>query len=244
MKLRLALLVVLGLASVATLPALAQTGSDTGAPTSTPAGVQNQVVAAEDGTLYLIRNGQRHVIMPATLPGAELEAIPLGDTYADGVVPTDAAAPLFAGGALGSGTAGNPPGNAAAAPPITAATATPMPTAAATLPSSVGVALNEWSISPDATTLTAGKVSFAAQNGGKGLHEMVIFKSDKDPGSLPVSKSRVDESAVGDKIGEIEDLKPGSSKSATFNLSPGKYLLICNLANHYAKGMISQFEVK
>jgi uncharacterized cupredoxin-like copper-binding protein len=59
-----------------------------------------------------------------------------------------------------------------------------------------------------------------------------------------VSKSRVDESAVGDKIGEIEDVKPGSSKSATFTLSPGKYLLICNLANHYSKGMVSQIEVK
>ena len=75
-------------------------------------------------------------------------------------------------------------------------------------------------------------------------HEMVILRSDKDPAGLPVSRSRVDEGAVGPKVGEIEGLHTGDSKAATFDLKPGSYILLCNLSNHYTRGMVQQIEVK
>src|SRR5256885_1861682 len=81
-----------------------------------------------------------------------------------------------------------------------------------------------------------GTVTFDAADAGKGEHEMVLFKSDKDPASLPISKGNVDESAIGQKVGEIEGLRSGDDKSATFDVKPGKYILICNLVNHYNKG--------
>jgi len=108
----------------------------------------------------------------------------------------------------------------------------------------VKVSLQEWSITPDSTTIAAGKVSFDATDAGKGEHEMGIYKTDKDPGSLPVSKGKVDESAIGQKIGELEGLKAGDEKSGSFDLSPGTYILICNLTNHYSKGMVSPITVK
>ena len=57
--------------------------------------------------------------------------------------------------------------------------------------------------------------------------------------------SKVDEAASGTVIGRIDesDLGPGKSASATFELSPGKYVLICNVAGHYEDGMYAGFEV-
>ena len=49
---------------------------------------------------------------------------------------------------------------------------------------------------------------------------------------------------MGSKIGEVGDLKAGDNKSATFDLKPGTYILLCNLSNHYTKGMVQQSEVK
>jgi len=56
---------------------------------------------------------------------------------------------------------------------------------------------------------------------------------------------QVDEAASGTVIGKIEqsELGPGKSASATFDLSPGKYVLICNLRGHYKDGMYTALEV-
>ncbi len=55
----------------------------------------------------------------------------------------------------------------------------------------------------------------------------------------------VDETASGTVIGKIEqsELGSGKSASATFDLSPGKYVFICNLGGHYQNGMYAGFTV-
>ena len=55
----------------------------------------------------------------------------------------------------------------------------------------------------------------------------------------------VDEAASGTVIGKIEasELGSGASAGATFDLSPGKYVLICNISGHYDAGMYTDFEV-
>lgn len=55
----------------------------------------------------------------------------------------------------------------------------------------------------------------------------------------------VDEAATGTLIGKIEerDLGPGRSASATFDLSPGSYVLICNVSGHYKEGMYAPLQV-
>ena len=55
----------------------------------------------------------------------------------------------------------------------------------------------------------------------------------------------VDETGSGTIIGKIEqdELGSGKSASATFDLSPGKYVLICNLGGHYRNGMFAGFTV-
>ncbi len=55
----------------------------------------------------------------------------------------------------------------------------------------------------------------------------------------------VDETASGTVIGKIEqsELGSGKSASATFDLSPGKYVFLCNLGGHYQNGMYAGFTV-
>ena len=44
--------------------------------------------------------------------------------------------------------------------------------------------------------------------------------------------------------GEIEDVGPGQTKSGTLKLTPGRYVMICNLPGHYKQGMYGTLTVK
>ena len=59
------------------------------------------------------------------------------------------------------------------------------------------------------------------------------------------SSGQVDESQPGMAIGRIatSELGPGKSARGSFDLAPGKYVLICNLWGHYTDGMYTAFEV-
>lgn len=90
-----------------------------------------------------------------------------------------------------------------------------------------------------------GAVTFHATNESKTLiHEMLVVKVQSLGEKLPYDRktSQVIESRVKD-LGEISDLKPGTSGSLTLNLKPGDYLLLCNQPGHYQKGMWAKFTV-
>jgi uncharacterized cupredoxin-like copper-binding protein len=106
--------------------------------------------------------------------------------------------------------------------------------------STVSVHMKEFSLKPQPSSTSAGKVTFKATNDGKVAHELVVLQTDKAPGALPVAKAKADE--AGD-LGEAEDIAAGTSKSVTLALKPGHYVLICNLAGHYEAGMRTAFTV-
>lgn len=114
----------------------------------------------------------------------------------------------------------------------------------------VTVGLKEWEFTPSATSAPAGAMSFTAQNDGKEVHELVLFKTDLDPAGLPLDEEgAVDERAPGiELIEEVEDVEPGTSKTfAVDNVAPGKYVLVCNTVDkgekHYGHKMYSTFTV-
>lgn len=85
----------------------------------------------------------------------------------------------------------------------------------------------------------AGPVTFAVTNASKQLvHEMVLspVKDDKTP--LPYDKAgqKVDEDAAG-HLGEVAELEPGKAGALTVDMKPGKYILYCNIPDHYILGM-------
>jgi uncharacterized cupredoxin-like copper-binding protein len=121
-------------------------------------------------------------------------------------------------------------------------------TADQTAGKSVEIKMGEYFFDPKDVTVTAGKVKITAPNTGKLLHELVLLKTNKDPGSFKASGGEVDEKALEDSgieiPGEIADVDPGKTKSATIDLSPGKYAMICNVSGHYKAGMYGSLTAK
>jgi uncharacterized cupredoxin-like copper-binding protein len=110
----------------------------------------------------------------------------------------------------------------------------------------VNTELGEYYIKLSQTSVPTGKVTFAVTNAGKMEHELIIIQTDLAADKLPMGRegdpTRVDE----DKLtvsGEVEDIAPSRYKSGTFDLAPGKYLLICNKAGHFVAGQWIAFKV-
>jgi uncharacterized cupredoxin-like copper-binding protein len=139
--------------------------------------------------------------------------------------------------------------NAATTPsattPATATTTATTPTTTApTGAGGVTVKLGEYFIRPSPASVSSGKVRFTATNTGQLAHEMVVIKTNLAPDQLPLSGSEADEKKAGEVPGEIEDVAPGQTKSATIKLVPGKYVFICNFAGHYKAGQRVSFTVQ
>src|SRR5919106_804615 len=123
----------------------------------------------------------------------------------------------------------------------------PMPADATHL----NVTLREWSVALAQPTVKAGKVYFLAENAGPDHpHELAVIRTDLGPLDLPFEQNMIPEDQV-DIVGEIEEFAPHSSASLTVELTPGKYLLVCNITeedpeigSHYKKGMVAALTVE
>ncbi len=101
------------------------------------------------------------------------------------------------------------------------------------------------SIRVDKPTVKAGTVRFEVTNWSRSvLHEMLIVSVDNPTAPLPYDypQARVPEDQV-KVLGEAADLQPNVSKTFEVALTPGSYLLICNLPGHYAAGMAAPLSV-
>jgi uncharacterized cupredoxin-like copper-binding protein len=95
-------------------------------------------------------------------------------------------------------------------------------------------------------TVAAGQVSLVAANRGWRTHELVILPlTAGEPAGqrVPGPGGKVDETgSLGEAstscgAGAGDGIKPGTVSWTTLTLAPGRYELVCNLANHYADGM-------
>ncbi len=122
----------------------------------------------------------------------------------------------------------------------------------ASSPKVINIVLSEWSVVPDRTSIQAGQISFSVRNKGPvDRHEFVVFKTDLAPDALPSDSEGVDERGIGlTLIGEIEGISVGAApQTVSFELTPGNYVLLCNIwdanekESHYHEGMRVQFTV-
>ena len=111
----------------------------------------------------------------------------------------------------------------------------------------VRVTLSDYSIEVSTTTVPAGETEFVATNEGPSTHEYEIFSvpDDAKADDLFVNGSTADTEAAGlELVDEVEDVAPSTSAKLTVSLDPGTYALICNLPDHYGKGMHATFTVE
>lgn len=111
----------------------------------------------------------------------------------------------------------------------------------------VDVTETEMAIALSTNSIPAGPTSFVVQNKGQEGHELVIFKTDVPLSQLPTKDGKLDEDSpqlqnVAD-TGETE-LKSNETRTLQANLTPGNYVAICNVEDHFSMGMKTAFTVK
>ncbi len=117
---------------------------------------------------------------------------------------------------------------------------------------SVKVGEAEWKITPEVSQVKQGKITFNVTNSGTEPHEFLVIKTDLAPSALPVEDNEVNEDKV-EVAANVEPFPVGQTAKVTAKLSPGTYVLICNVkeggvgsvpfVSHYQKGMWTAFTV-
>jgi len=111
------------------------------------------------------------------------------------------------------------------------------------------IKMGDFYFSPKNATAKAGLTTIEAPNEGNMEHELVLFKTNMDPAKLPteangdIDEEKLDKSEAAEEAGEIADVEPGETKSEKFKLTPGKYVMFCNVPGHYAQGMYGTLTV-
>jgi uncharacterized cupredoxin-like copper-binding protein len=103
--------------------------------------------------------------------------------------------------------------------------------------------LSDFKIVTDHPTVAAGRVVFGVRNHASMSHELKVIKTDLDPDKLPIDGAAAKAKEDG-KVGELLNIPAGASRSLGLDLTPGTYVLICNLAGHYQLGMRVTLEVR
>lgn len=96
----------------------------------------------------------------------------------------------------------------------------------------------------DVRTVKAGTVTFDVSNISKDIvHEMILAPVPTD-GVMPylANDYKVDEEAA-IHLGEVSELAPGQTGKLTVDLTPGKYVLFCNIPGHFIGGMWTEITV-
>ncbi|HET7902194.1 MAG TPA: sulfocyanin-like copper-binding protein [Candidatus Nanopelagicales bacterium] len=101
-------------------------------------------------------------------------------------------------------------------------------------------------------SVPAGQVSFVATAYGWRTHELVVLPlaaGERAGQRVPGQDGKVDESgSLGEASascaeGSGEGIDAGTTGWVTLTLAPGRYELLCNMANHYADGMWQELVV-
>lgn len=95
---------------------------------------------------------------------------------------------------------------------------------------------------PSAAAAKAGKVELKVTNSGSTPHELVVVKADVAPDKLDKAAGIVDEAKY-KPLARTKQLNGAQSEEVSVDLTPGKYVLLCNVAGHYDLGMHTAFTV-
>ena len=100
----------------------------------------------------------------------------------------------------------------------------------------IQVALHDDAIDLEVDNTPSGRIALEIRNQGELVHEVEIFSGATNGQILPVRSSVAVTTGLG-LIDEVENILAESRALLVVDLSPGTYLLICNLPAHYESGM-------
>jgi uncharacterized cupredoxin-like copper-binding protein len=103
----------------------------------------------------------------------------------------------------------------------------------------------DFSISAAAKTLNPGTVTLRVRNNGPDSHELIVTRADDKRLPLRRDGLTVNEERLQPRIaGGLEPGAPGSVRTLRVHLTPGRYVLFCNMAGHYLGGMHATLVVR
>jgi uncharacterized cupredoxin-like copper-binding protein len=111
----------------------------------------------------------------------------------------------------------------------------------------VNVLLEDFKVREDAGVVPAGTVRLRILNHGPTSHELNVLRTDRAPDKLPLQRDglTVNEDAPGlDQLDEVEGLDIDDRRTLVLDLTPGNYVLYCNLEGHYLGGMHAALAVR
>ena len=87
-------------------------------------------------------------------------------------------------------------------------------------------------------TLASGDYRLEVGNRGPNTHELLLVRSNGRGLPLRTDGITVDEDAVESQtVTIVEGFPRGDSRDAHVHLTPGRYVLLCNMSGHYLSGM-------
>jgi uncharacterized cupredoxin-like copper-binding protein len=111
----------------------------------------------------------------------------------------------------------------------------------------LNVLLKDFEVRQEATIVPAGTVSFRIRNEGPTSHELIVVRTDLGPGKLPLQDDglTVDEEGEGvEFLDDVNGLDIDDRETLVLDLTPGHYVLYCNLEGHYLGGMYEALTVR
>jgi uncharacterized cupredoxin-like copper-binding protein len=110
----------------------------------------------------------------------------------------------------------------------------------------LNVLLEDFKVRQEAAVVPAGTVSLRIFNKGPTRHELIVVRTDRAPGKLPLQDDglTVDEEGQGVKfVDDIDGLDIDDRQTLVLGLTPGNYVMYCNLEGHYLGGMYAALTV-
>lgn len=111
----------------------------------------------------------------------------------------------------------------------------------------VEVGMSDFNVAPKIDEAPAGQITFepAVVDGSEG-HNFVVVKTDLAPDALPtLPAGNADTTTKGvELMGFLNPFGPGDTPTLNVSAVPGKYVLICNIVDHYRRGMRAAFTVR
>ncbi|MGB9376935.1 MAG: sulfocyanin-like copper-binding protein [Mycobacteriales bacterium] len=98
----------------------------------------------------------------------------------------------------------------------------------------------DFNIALSPSHVPAGWVNVNVFNQGPDTHEVILVRSKRAEGTLPLRHDGItvdEEGLEAQTVTTVDDLLPGRHRTLRLYLKPGSYELFCNMSGHYRTGM-------
>jgi uncharacterized cupredoxin-like copper-binding protein len=110
--------------------------------------------------------------------------------------------------------------------------------------STVQVTERDFRISAAPTHVPAGDLVLSVHNRGPVSHELLVVRARATPLPLRADGMTIDEDALEQAtVGALEAGSPGAVRRLRVHVTPGRYVIFCNMSGHYLGGMHTELVV-